>query len=215
TEGSISLTLDLLLNYDIKVYGEVEQKATHNLIAKAGTKLEKIKLVISHSQALAQCRNFLEENLPKVRIKEVSSTSAAVKTLKRLKNAAAIGSELAAKIYGYEILAKGIEDNPENYTRFFVLSRKDREPSGNDKTSIIFSVEHIPGALFKALEPFAKRKINLTKIESRPTRKKPWDYVFFVDFEGHKDEIKCKEALEELKSVCSFIKILGSYPKAQ
>jgi chorismate mutase/prephenate dehydratase len=215
TEGSISLTLDLLLNYDIKVYGEIEQKATHNLIVKQGTKLEEIKLVLSHPQALAQCRRFLEENLPKAKVKEVNSTSAAVKALKKLKNAAAIGSELAAKIYGYEILAKGIEDNPENYTRFFVLSKKDREPSGNDKTSIIFSVEHVPGALFRALEPFAKRKINLTKIESRPTRKKPWDYVFFVDFEGHKDEIKCKEALEELKKICSFIKILGSYPKAQ
>lgn len=215
TEGSISLTLDLLLNYDIKIYGEIEQKAVHNLIVKPGTKLKNIKIILSHPQALAQCKRFLEENLPKAKIKEVSSTSAAVKALKRLKNAAAIGSELAAEIYGCEILAKGIEDNPENYTRFFVLSKKDREPSGNDKTSIIFSVEHVPGALFRALEPFAKRKINLTKIESRPTRKKPWDYVFFVDFEGHKNEPHCKEALEELKRICSFIKILGSYPKAQ
>ncbi|MEM2896520.1 MAG: prephenate dehydratase [Candidatus Bathyarchaeia archaeon] len=215
TEGSISLTLDLLLNYEIKVYGEIEQKATHNLIVKPGTKLEKIKLIISHPQALAQCRIFLEENLPKAKIKEVSSTSAAVKALKRLRNAAAVGSELAAEIYGCEILARGIEDNPENYTRFFVLSKKDGEPSGNDKTSIIYSVEHVPGALFRSLEPFAKRKINLTKIESRPTRKKPWDYVFFVDFEGHRDEVECREALEELKNICSFIKILGSYPKAQ
>ncbi len=127
--------------------------------------------------------------------------------------AAAIASELAAKTYGTNILKEGIEDNPNNFTRFLVLAKKDSNPTGADRTSILFSVQHIPGALNKALEVFARRRINLTKIESRPTKDKPWEYIFFCDFEGHRTDKKLSEALEELENSTIFLKILGSYPK--
>jgi len=214
-EGSVNIVLDLLLNSSLKVFGEIEEKITHNLIVKPGTKIGDIKLVISHPQALAQCRKFIEENLHGVKIKECNSTALAVKMAKKIKGAAAIGTELAAQIYGMEIAAREIEDWTNNFTRFFVLSKIEAEPTGNDKTSIIFSVKHKPGALYQALEVFAKKQINLTKIESRPSRKKPWEYLFYCDFEGHKEKTPCNEALKELKKKCAFIKILGSYPKAQ
>lgn len=214
-EGSVSLALDLLLESDLKVCGEIEERVCHNLMAKPGTKMGEIRIVISHPQALAQCRKFIEKNLRHAKIKEANSTAMAVKIAKRVKGAAAIGTELAAEIYGMEILARDIEDWPNNFTRFLVLSRSDSKPTGNDKTSIIFSVKHVPGALYQALEIFARKKINLTKIESRPTRKKPWEYLFYCDFEGHKDDPTCNEALRELGRKCVFMKILGSYPKAR
>jgi chorismate mutase/prephenate dehydratase len=214
-EGSVNIVLDLLLNSSLKVFGEIEERISHNLIVKPGTKIEEIKLIISHPQALAQCKNFIEENLREVKIKECNSTALAVKMAKKIKGAAAIGTELAAQIYGLEIAARGIEDWANNFTRFFVLSKIEAKPTGNDKTSIIFSVKHKPGALYQALEVFAKKQINLTKIESRPSRRKPWEYLFYCDFEGHKEKTPCNEALKELKKKCAFIKILGSYPKAQ
>jgi chorismate mutase/prephenate dehydratase len=133
---------------------------------------------------------------------------------KSLKNAAAIASERAANIYGMHTLAKDIADNPENYTRFFVLSTQDSPPTGKDKTSIIFSAKHEPGSLYNALGEFAKRNINLTKIESRPTKKTPWEYNFYLDFEGHRTEPNCTEALKALEKYAIFVKVLGSYPKA-
>ncbi|MBS7655013.1 prephenate dehydratase [Candidatus Bathyarchaeota archaeon] len=214
-EGSVNIVLDLLLNSSLKVFGEIEEKITHNLIVKPGTKIGDVKLVISHPQALAQCRKFIEENLREVKIKECNSTALAVKMAKKIKGAAAIGTELAAQIYGMEIAAREIEDWTNNFTRFFVLSKIEAAPTGNDKTSIIFSVKHKPGALYQALKVFAKKQINLTKIESRPSRKKPWEYLFYCDFEGHKEKNPFNEALKELKRRCAFIKILGSYPKAQ
>jgi len=215
TEGSVNVALDLLLTSDLKVCGEIEQRIRHNLITKPGTKWHNVKTVISHPQAIAQCRKFLEENLPEARLKEVSSTSAAVMMVKKFKNTAAIGTELAAEIHDMEIVAHGIEDNPRNFTRFFVLSRNDAKPTGDDKTSIIFSVKHTPGALYDALQAFAKRNLNLSKIESRPARRVPWEYVFYCDFEGHRDEEKCQTALKDLESKCIFLKVLGSYPKAR
>jgi chorismate mutase/prephenate dehydratase len=214
TEGSVDITLDLLFESSLRICGEIEQQIRHSLIVKSGTRRDEIKTVLSHPQAIAQCRKFLTENLPRAKVREVSSTAAAIKMAKRMKNAAAIGPELAAKIYGMDVEANGIEDNPKNFTRFLVLSQRDAEPSGNDKTSIIFSVKHIPGALYSALEAFAKRQINLTKIESRPNRQKPWEYMFFCDFEGHRSEKRCQEALEDLKTKCVLLKMLGSYPKA-
>jgi chorismate mutase/prephenate dehydratase len=215
TEGSVNIALDLLLTSDLKVCGEIEERIRHNLITRPETKWQNLRTVISHPQALAQCRKFLEENLPQAKTKEVNSTSTAVNMAKRRRNVAAIGTELAAKIYGMDIAARGIEDNPKNFTRFFVLGPEDAEPTGDDKTSTIFSVKHVPGALFDALQAFAKRELNLTKIESRPTRRVPWEYVFYCDFEGHRNDEKCQAALKDLGSKCIFLKVLGSYPKAR
>ena len=213
-EGSVNQTYDLFLTYSLKVCGEVIIRISHCLIANPSTNLEAVKTVYSHPQALAQCRRFLErlgrELVP------TYDTAGSVKMLKEkgLKEAAAVASEKAAEIYGMKILARAIEDNPENYTRFFVLSKEDSPITGRDKTSIIFAAAHIPGSLYHALGEFAKRDINLTKIESRPTRQKPWEYNFYLDFEGHRTEENCAAALKALEKSALFLKILGSYPRA-
>lgn len=213
-EGSVHLTLDLLLESNLCVCGETELQIRHNLLAKQGTKINEIKQLFSHPQAFAQCRRFLEENLPQTEKIEVTSTARAVEMI-RGNNQAAIGTELAAKIYNVEILAKNVEDNPNNFTRFFILGHKDHTPTSKDKTSIIFSVHHKPGALYRAMKCFASRKLNLTRIESRPIKGKPWEYVFYLDFEGHRCDPKCQEALEDLKKKSLFLKVIGSYPKAR
>jgi len=214
-EGSVNQVYDLFLEYDLKVCGETILKIEHCLIANPGSTLSSIEVIYSHPQALAQCRNFLEE----LGCEMISTydTAGSVKMIKekRLLNAGAIASERAAMIYGMKVLAKGISDNPNNYTRFFILYERDSPPTGEDKTSIIFSTKHIPGALYQALEEFALRKINLMKIESRPTKQRPWEYNFYLDFEGHRSEPRCVEALEGLRKKTTFLKILGSYPKAQ
>jgi chorismate mutase/prephenate dehydratase len=213
-EGSVNQTYDLFLTYNLKVCGEIIIRISHCLIANPNTSLAAVKTVYSHPQALAQCRNFLErlgrELVP------TYDTAGSVKMLKEkgLKDAAAVASEKAAEIYGMKILAKEIEDNPANYTRFFVLSQEDSPMTGRDKTSIIFSAAHTPGSLYTALGEFAERKINLTRIESRPTKQKPWEYNFYLDFEGHRGEGHCAEALKALEKSALFIKILGSYPRA-
>jgi chorismate mutase/prephenate dehydratase len=214
-EGSITQNYDLFLKYDLRVCGEVIVKIEHCLIANTGAALEDIKVVYSHPQALAQCQTFLEEF--ERELIPTYDTAGSVKMLKEkgLKNAAAIASERAASIYDMQILAKDIADNPENYTRFFVLSNDDSPKTGKDKTSIIFSAAHKPGSLYHALGEFAKRDINLTKIESRPTKQTPWEYNFYLDFEGHRSEKSCAEALKALEKFTTFIKILGSYPKAK
>jgi chorismate mutase/prephenate dehydratase len=213
-EGSVNQTYDLFLTYNLKVCGEIIIRISHCLIANPNTSLEAVKTVYSHPQALAQCRSFLErlgrELIP------TYDTAGSVKMLKEkgLKDAAAVASEKAAEIYGMKILAREIEDNPANYTRFFVLSQEDSPMTGRDKTSIIFSAAHTPGSLYTALGEFAERKINLTRIESRPTKQKPWEYNFYLDFEGHRGEGHCAEALKALEKSALFIKILGSYPRA-
>jgi chorismate mutase/prephenate dehydratase len=214
-EGSVNQNYDLFLHYDLKVCGEVVVKIEHCLIVNPGTSLADINAVYSHPQALAQCRTFLEKL--GLEIVPTYDTAGSVKMLKesRLHNAAAIASERAANLYGMHILAKDIADNNENYTRFFVLAQEDAPFSGKDKTSIIFSATHAPGSLYHALGEFAKRDINLTKIESRPTKQTPWEYNFYLDFEGHRSEVRCVEALKALEKFAAFIKILGSYPKAK
>lgn len=213
-EGSVNQNYDLFFTYDLKVCGEVIVKVAHCLIANPGTSLDAVKAVYSHPQALAQCRSFLErlncELIP------TYDTAGSVKLIKekKLTNAAAIASQKAAELYGMKILARDIADNPENYTRFFVLSKEDSPITGKDKTSIIFSAKHEPGSLYHALGEFAKRNINLTKIESRPTKKTPWEYNFYLDFEGHRTEPRCAEALKTLEKYAIFVRILGSYPKA-
>jgi chorismate mutase/prephenate dehydratase len=213
-EGSVNQTYDLFLEYDLKVCGEIVLKIAHCLIAHPGTQLNSIKTVYSHPQALAQCRKFLEQL--GCRLISTFDTAGSVKMIKEegLMDAAAIAAERAAEIYGMDPLVKDIGDTSNNCTRFFVLTKQDSQYSGEDKTSIIFSVKSIPGALHYVLKEFAVRNINLTKIESRPTKRTPWEYNFYLDFEGHRSEEKCREALENIKDKTLFVKILGSYKAA-
>jgi prephenate dehydratase len=220
-EGSVNEIYDLLLQTKMNVIGEIYQRVRHCLIANKGTKM--IRYVYSHPQALAQCRAYLQNK----RLKPVPTydTAGAVKIIKEKKmtGSAAIASKRAAELYDMEILDEGIEDRKNNYTRFFVLSTKKKKIRKNDpqnrvhdhKTSIIFSVQHVPGALFDILGEFAIRKINLTKIESRPTKETPWEYNFYVDFEGHLQSKAVHEALMSIKPKTSYIKVLGSYEKAE
>ncbi len=212
-EGSVSRSYDLLLDSELKVHGETELRIVHYLIASPETRLDSIKKVYSHPQALGQCQAFLKhlgcEPVP------AYDTAGSVKMIKEkgMTDSAAIASTRAAEIYDMQILAKGIEDNPHNFTRFFILAEHDSPPSGNDKTSIVFSVKHRPGTLYETLKTLSSRNINLTKIESRPRREKPWEYNFYLDFEGHREDKGIRETLEELEKAALFLKILGSYPK--
>jgi chorismate mutase/prephenate dehydratase len=214
-EGSISGTYDLLLDSMLKVCGETELRVIHSLIANPGVTLDSIKKVYSHPQALGQCQAFLRhlgtELVP------TYDTAGSVKMIKDkgIMDGAAIASSRAAEIYGMKIIAREIEDNTNNYTRFFILAKEDSPPTGNDKTSIVFSVKHRPGALYELIRELADRKINLTKIESRPTRQKPWEYNFYLDFDGHRDDPTACEAINNLEQYALFIKVLGSYPKAR
>ena len=212
-EGSINETYDLLLATDLKVQGEINLRIHHSLIARPEIKIEKIRTVYSHPQALAQCRKYIRD----LGVTPIATydTAGSVKLIREQKSngIAAIASARAASIYGMKVLKEGIEDNSTNYTRFFILSFGDVPPTGNDKTSIVFSAKHVPGALFAVLKEFTDKKINLTKIESRPTREKPWEYNFYLDFEGHREDEKCKEILLFLEKKCVLTKVLGSYPK--
>ncbi len=212
-EGSVTPVYDLFLDSELKVCGEVIIKIVHCLIANPGINLDAIKAIYSHPQAIGQCRNYLERlNLEMI---STYDTAGSVKMIKeqQMIDAGAIASERAAEIYGMDILLTDIADTSNNYTRFFALSDEDALPSGNDKTSTIFSTKHVPGALYNALKELAKRDINLTKIESRPTKKKPWEYNFYLDFEGHRSDSMCSKAIEGLTAQSQFVKILGSYPK--
>jgi chorismate mutase/prephenate dehydratase len=206
---------DLLLDSSLKVCGETELRVVHCLIANPGARLDLIKRVYSHPQALGQCQAFLKhmdcELIP------TYDTAGSVKMIKEkgITDGGAIASARAAEIYGMKIITREIEDNPSNFTRFFVLAKQDSPPSGNDKTSVVFSVKHKPGALYEFLEKLAAKNINLTKIESRPTRQKPWEYNFYLDFEGHREDKLSQEILEDLINSSIFVKVLGSYPKAK
>jgi chorismate mutase/prephenate dehydratase len=213
-EGSVNQTYDLLLQTSLKIYAEVKIKVSHCLLGLPGTKLDNIRTVYSHPQALAQCSAFLERL--QVVCEPVYDTAGSAKLIKEknLHNAAAIASEKAAELYGFEILHRQIEDFHENYTRFLVVSKNEAERTGTDKTSIVFGTKHMPGSLHKALSELATRGINLTKIESRPIRGTPWEYHFFVDFEGHRTDHACSDALQALERSTTFLKILGSYPRS-
>jgi chorismate mutase/prephenate dehydratase len=214
-EGSITRAYDLLLDSPLMVCGETELRISHCLIAMEGASLETIKYVYSHPQALGQSRNFLHHlNAELIPASDTAGSVRMIKEQGRL-DYAAVASAKAAEIYGMKIIAREIEDNPHNFTRFFVLSREDSPPTGNDKTSIVFSLKHKPGALYDCLREFATRKINLTKLESRPTRHQPWEYNFYMDFSGHREEKEVGEALKALEEHAVFVKILGSYPKAR
>lgn len=211
TEGVVSHTLDMFLDSDLKICAEVILEVVHHLLGKG--KIKDVKKLYSHPQAIAQCRVWLEEHLPSVKIYEVESTATAAQLVSREEEACAIASEVAADLYHLDILEDHIEDFPHNYTRFLVIGTGCAERSGKDKTSILFSIKDRVGALHDMLVPFREHGINLTKIESRPTKRKAWEYVFFVDFMGHKDDEEVKRALSDLEQECFFLRILGSYPK--
>jgi len=214
TEGSVNETYDLLSDTDFVVSGEIYLRVRHCLIVNKGGGWN-IRSVYSHPQALAQCRRYLQGR----RLATVAAydTAGAVKMIKQKKamKVAAIASRKAAELYDMDILEEGIEDSKNNFTRFLIMSKIRTKSTGRDGTSMIFSVKHIPGALYSILEVFANRNINLTKIESRPKKEKPWEYNFYVDFEGHIDEKIINEAVESIKKKAAFIKILGSYQRAE
>lgn len=214
TEGVISYTLDMFIDYDLKVAAEIILEVSHNLLSKDGDKA-KIKMIYSLPQASSQCRAWLESNMPGIPILESTSTAKAAELASKDEHSAAIASELAAKIYDLRFIEKNIEDSRHNVTRFLVISREFPPKTGNDKTSIMFSIKDKPGALYEILLPFRKAKINLTKIESRPSKRKAWEYIFFVDMAGHTEDKKLRKAIESVKKGCLYLKILGSYPQGK
>lgn len=211
SEGIVSHTLDMFIDYDLSICAEVFLEVSHHLLSMTGRKAD-IKNIYSHPQPAAQCRGWLEANMPGIPVIEAASTAKAAETAAREKSAAAIASELAATVYGLKFVEKRIEDSRRNFTRFLVISSQLHPRTGNDKTSIMFSAKDQPGALYGALEPFKRAKINLTKIESRPSRRKAWEYIFFVDLLGHIEDKKVQKAIGEMKEASLFLKVLGSYP---
>ena len=206
-EGSVSSTLDYLYEFNVKIWAELLHKISFNLVSFAKDK-SKIEKIYSHPHAISQCRNFLEIEFPEVEIIELSSTTSGIKFLQKDKESAAIVSPLAGEIYDIPILYKNIEDNPNNFTRFFIISNNENKLKHGDKSSLIFAVSHKPKSLFNALDVIAKFNLNMSKLESRPIKGVPWEYMFYVDIEGKLPE----RFLNEFKNVTTFIKNLGTYP---
>jgi chorismate mutase / prephenate dehydratase len=213
TDGAVNVTLDRLVHTELQIGGELTLEIAQHLLSRA-TDLADVKRVLSHPQGLGQCRGWLAEHLPEVPQEETASTAGAAEVAAADPGVAAIASELAGQLYGVPILRRRIEDNRHNATRFLVLGRRASGPSGRDKTSIVFAMPNQPGALYRILEPFARAGLNLTKIESRPAKRMPWEFVMFVDFEGHRDTPTVAAALHEAAERTVYLKVLGSYPAA-
>jgi chorismate mutase/prephenate dehydratase len=213
-EGVVSHTLDMFMRSDLQINAEILLEIQHHLLSLSG-KMEDIRRVVSHPQALAQCRQWLEENLPDTPQFDVASTALAAQMAAEDGEVAAVAGEIAASLYGLQVVKQKIEDNPNNFTRFLVIGRNVPEPSGWDKTSIMFSVKDQPGILYHMLAPFNQRSVNLCKIESRPMKRKAWEYVFFLDMEGHIEDPPVRAAIEELRNCCLELKVLGSYPRSR
>lgn len=213
--GAVSQAYELLMDFDFRIQAEVILHVHHNLLAPRGTRMEDLRYVRSHPQALAQCERFLRrynlEPLPWY------DTAGAAKDMldNPAPQTAALASELAGELYDLDILARNVEDVQFNYTRFFLLGHDDPEPGEYNKTSLVFATRHRPGALYECLGEFAERGINITKLESRPRRNRPWEPVFLLDFEGYWQDAVCQEALARLLQRASFVKMLGSYPAVQ
>lgn len=215
TEGSVKSTLDRLIATPLALQAEIFVRIRLALLSPRGRRKGPAR-VYSHPQALAQCRQWLRANLPQCRLIEVDSTAAAAeKALADPEGAAAVGSHAAASRYGLRIVADGIEDHPLNTTRFVVIGRGKPEPTGRDKTSVIFGTAHAPGALHRALAPFSRARVNLTRIESYPVRDRMWEYLFFMDFTGHAGEDGVHACLRQLEKRTAFVKVLGSYPRGE
>ncbi|HRZ87313.1 MAG TPA: prephenate dehydratase [bacterium] len=214
TEGIITHTLDMFIDSDLKIYSEVYLEIGHNLMSLSEN-LENIRKIYSKAEVFGQCRSWLHANMPNVELAEVSSTTRAAQLAREEQGAGAIASRLAATVYGLHLVAQGIEDSAHNVTRFLVIGRRYGKRTRDDKTSLMFSIKDRVGALYETLLPFRKNKINLTKIESRPSKRKAWEYYFFVDLVGHCEDAKVKKAIAELSKAVHFVKILGSYPKSR
>ncbi len=210
TEGVVTHTLDMFIDSELKICAEISLEINHNLLSNDS--IDKIKVVYSHPQAFAQCRVWIEANLTGVVLKEVSSTAEAARLASSEKHASAIASEVASRLYNLKVAVKNIEDKSSNLTKFLIISENYPGRTGTDKTSIMFSIKDRVGALYDMLQPFKRYGINLTKIESRPSRRKAWDYFFFVDMHGHQGDENVKCALKELEGESAYLKILGSYP---
>lgn len=212
-EGSVGESYDLLYSTELNAFGETYYKIEHCLIGNGN--LSEIDTIYSHPQALGQCREFIQKN--KMKTVPTYDTAGSVKIIREINenNIACIASKRASEIYNVPVIMEGIADNPNNFTRFLILSKHRTAETGNDKTSIIFSIKHEPGALYRIIERFEKYGVNLTKIESRPKKTTAWEYNFYVDFEGHEDSKKISEMLGEIRKESLFLKILGSYPAAK
>jgi len=215
SEGTVNHTLDMFLVSPLRICGEVELRIHQNLMGRMAG-LAEVQRVCAHPQSLAQCRGWLDEHLPGVERVPVSSNAEGARRARDEEGTAAIAGRTAAEVYGLAVLVDEIEDRPDNTTRFLVIGRKPFPPSGDDKTTLLVSAARTdaPGALFRLLEPLARAAISMTRIESRPSRRRKWDYVFFIDVEGHVDREPLATALAELKSRASLLKVLGSYPRA-
>jgi chorismate mutase / prephenate dehydratase len=212
TEGVVTHTLDMFVDSELKIVAQIILPIQHCLVSNS--KRENLKRLYGHPQTLGQCRSWIQNHLPQIEIIETSSNARSAEFAAREKNSAAITGVLAAERYGLRILESDIQDNSTNATRFLVLGRQCSPPTGKDRTSLMLSVTHKVGALYSALAAFRKFKLNMTKIESRPSKRKAWEYYFFVDCEGHKDDRKVAKAIAELKRQCNFVKVLGSYPNS-
>jgi chorismate mutase/prephenate dehydratase len=214
TEGAVNHTLDMFMRSPVKICGDVELRIHHQLLSGSGDMAE-VKKVCAHQQALAQCREWLDANLPQVERVAVSSNVEAAHAAAEDRTLAVIAGDAAAEIYGLNILASNIEDEPGNTTRFLVIGQQKPGPSGKDKTSLMATVHNQAGALYSLLEPIARHGVSMTTIESRPSRVNKWDYVFFVDVEGHAEDANVAAAVKELSEVASSLKVLGSYPRCE
>jgi prephenate dehydratase len=214
--GSIHRVYDLLLDSPLKVAGEVVIRVSHTLMALPGVRLRDIRRVYSHPVALAQCERFFRRS-PRLTRVATYDTAGSVRLLREegARDAAAIAPEIAARLYGARILKRGLEDHRANFTRFFALSLDGKPLGPADKMSVLFSTRHVPGALFRCMGVFALRDINLLKIESRPMRGRPWEYVFHLDFEGSPKQERCRNALRHLEEVCDLVRVLGAYRRAR
>mgnify|MGYP000999975513 CR=1 FL=1 len=211
--GGVHDTLDRFIASELKIVNEVLLRVTQNLLSNSP--FDKIKRIYSKDNAFVQCRNWLRANLPNAELIDVSSTAEAARIASEEAGAAAVASALAAKTYNLDILVSCIEDSPNNYTRFFMIGQQFSKPTGKDKTSILISIKDRPGALYSLLTPFHDAGVNLTRIESRPSRKKAWEYVFFVDLVGHSSEPKVADVLQKVGELCVELRVLGSYPQGE
>ncbi len=210
-EGSVNITLDLLYMHETIICAEIYMRIRHHLLSRA-ERLKDIKQLYSHSQALAQCRSWIKANLPGIPMFEVASTSLAAKMAAGMPETAAVGSRFAGQTYGLLIVEADIEDHPDNVTRFLAVGKDRSGPTGKDKTSILFSLPHKPGALYQALGALAERGVNIMRIESRPNKIRNWEYMFYMDVEGHEEDDNIDKALKAMGKACEYLKRLGSYP---